>query len=80
MADRSANQASICLRLFALIYAAHFCDASSICSNWALLSPVGDVLTPSVFQDSVISKRSSSTLLPALLRTYIGAGVSLFET
>jgi hypothetical protein len=65
MADRSANQASICLRLIALICAAHFCDASSICSNWVVFYSVGAVLTPSVFQASVTSKRSSSTLSPA---------------
>jgi hypothetical protein len=64
MVDRSANQASMCLRLLALIYAAHFCDAYSICSNWAVFSPGGAVLTPSVFQDSFTSKRSSSTLSP----------------
>jgi hypothetical protein len=65
MMDRSANQASICLRLLALICSAHFCDASSICSNWAVLSHVGAVLTPSVLRASVTSKLSSSTLSPA---------------
>jgi hypothetical protein len=33
MVERSANQASICLRLLALICAAHFCDAYRICST-----------------------------------------------
>jgi hypothetical protein len=80
MVDRSANQASICLRLLDLICAAHLCDASSICSNWAVLSPVGAVLTPIVFRASVTSKPSSSTLSPALLWTDIDAGVSSFET
>jgi hypothetical protein len=80
MVDRSANQASICLRLLALIYAAHFYDTSSICSNWAALSPVGAVLTPSVFRASITSTRSSSTLAPACLRNDIDAGVYSFET
>jgi hypothetical protein len=80
MVDPRANQASVCLRLLASIYAAHLCDASSICSNWSTLSPVGAVLTPSVFRASVTSKRSSSALSPELLRTDIDAGVSSFET
>jgi hypothetical protein len=62
MVELSANQASIFLRLRALICAAHLCDAYSICSKWAVLSPVGAVLTPSVFRASVTYKLSSSTL------------------
>jgi hypothetical protein len=62
MVEQSASHASICLRLLALICAAHFCDTSIICSNWAVLSLVGAVLTHRVLRASVTSKCSSSTL------------------